>query len=75
MNIKQEAAQLWRLWSVKLAAVAGLVVAYVMSDPMVLQGIVAAVPEQWRPLASIMAGFATFAAATLARRVPQKPKL
>lgn len=74
MNIREEAASLWRLWSVKLAALGGLVVAYMVSDPTLLPRIVAAVPAEYRPLAGIVAGFLAFALPTLARRAPQKPK-
>jgi len=74
MNIKDEAANLWRLWSVRLAALGGLIAAYLVSEPTVLPRMVAAVPQEWRPVASILAGFAAFAIPTIMRRLPQKPK-
>lgn len=69
-----EARTLWRYWSVKLAAVAGLIVAYLMSDPTLLPRIVDAVPVGWRPAVSVLVGFAAFALPTIARRLPQTPK-
>jgi len=69
-----EMRPLWRLWSVKLAALCGLVVAYLMSDPTLLPRLVAYVPPEWRPVASVLAGFAAFALPTIARRLPQPPK-
>ena len=74
MNIKDEASALWRLWSIKLAALGGLVVAYLVSDPTLLPRLVAAVPPEWRPVAGVLAGFAAFALPTIARRIPQTPK-
>lgn len=73
-HARAEAASLWRLWSVKIAALAGLVVAYLMSDPTLLPRAVAYVPEGWRPVASALVGFAAFALPTIARRLPQPPK-
>jgi hypothetical protein len=69
-----EARALQRLWSVRLAALAGLVVAWLMSDPTLLPRVVAYVPEPWRPVASVLVGFAAFALPTIARRLPQPPK-
>ncbi|WP_179504339.1 MULTISPECIES: hypothetical protein [unclassified Sphingomonas] len=73
-NLMIELRSLWRLWSVKLAALGGLIVAYLMSDPTLLPRVVAYVPEGWRPLASVAVGFAAFALPTIARRLPQPPK-
>ncbi len=74
MNLASELRTLWRYWSVKLAALAGLVVAYLISDPTLLPRIVAHVPEGWRPVASVLVGFLAFALPTIARRLPQPPK-
>ncbi|MCW1985608.1 UNVERIFIED_ORG: hypothetical protein M2348_001340 [Sphingomonas sp. R1F5B] len=69
-----EMRPLWRLWSVRLAALAGLIVAYLMSDPTLLPRLVAYVPPEWRPVTSVLVGFAAFALPTIARRLPQPPK-
>lgn len=74
MNIATEIRTLWRYWSVKLAALGGLVVAWLISDPTLLPRLVAYVPEGYRPLASVLIGFAAFALPTIARRLPQPPK-
>lgn len=74
LKVRAESGSLWRLWSVKLAALGGLIVAYLMSDPTLLPRIVAYVPDAWRPLASVAVGFAAFALPTIARRLPQPPK-
>jgi hypothetical protein len=66
-----EARALWRLWSVKIAAVGGLLIGYLMSDPTLLPRIVAYVPEEWRPVASVAVGFLAFLLPTIARRLPQ----
>jgi hypothetical protein len=73
-NTIAEIRPLWRLWSVKLAALGGLIVAYLMSDPTLLPRVVAYVPEGWRPLASLGVGFVAFALPTIARWLPQPPK-
>lgn len=73
-RLSDEARTLWRFWSVKLAAVAGLVVAYLISDPTLLPRMVAHVPEEYRPLASVLIGFIAFLLPTIARRLPQ-PRL
>ncbi|WP_062788591.1 hypothetical protein [Novosphingobium capsulatum] len=70
-KIRAEAGSLWRLWSVKMAALAGLIVTYLMSDPTLLPRLVAYVPDRWRPLASMAVGFAVFALPTIARWLPQ----
>jgi hypothetical protein len=53
---------------------AGLIVAWLMSDPTLLPRMVAYVPEPWRPVASVLVGFTAFALPTIARRLPQPPK-
>lgn len=66
-----ECRELFRFWSVQLAALGGLVVAYFMSDPTLLPRMVALVPEEYRPVAAALVGFVAFALPTLARRLPQ----
>lgn len=73
-KILAELRALQRLWSVRLAALAGLVVAYLMSDPTLLERAVAVVPPEWRPVATVLAGFVTFSLPTVVRWLPQSPK-
>lgn len=73
-KILKRCRKLFKFWSVQLAALAGLVVAYFMSDPTLLPRLVALVPAEWRPFAAAFAGFVAFALPTLARGLPQ-PKL
>jgi hypothetical protein len=73
-RIRREARILWAFWSVRLAALAGMIAAYVVADPTVLTALVVYVPDSWRPLAAAGVGFFVFALPTLARRLPQ-PKL
>lgn len=73
-HFRQHFREMLQFWSVRLAALAGLVVAYLMSDPTLLPRLVALVPEPWRPVAAVLTGFAAFALPTIARGLPQ-PKL
>lgn len=74
LRIVEEARMLFKFWSVQVAALGGLVVAYLMSDPTLLPRLVSYVPVEYRPLMSVLIGFVAFALPTLARRLPQ-PKL
>lgn len=69
--IMGECRSLFKFWSVQLAALGGLVVAYFMSDPTLLPRMVALVPAEYRPVAAALVGFVAFALPTLARRLPQ----
>ena len=71
MKLVEEARQAWRWWSVRMAALAGIVAGALVAQPQILTGLVAYVPEQWRPAASALAGIVVFAAPTLARIVKQ----
>jgi hypothetical protein len=62
---------LQRYWCVRLAALAGFLVAWLVSDPTVPR-LTAMLPEGWRPLASILCGFVAFALPTIARWLPQE---
>ncbi|TXH54311.1 MAG: hypothetical protein E6Q97_11175 [Desulfurellales bacterium] len=73
-RIVEEATLLFKFWSVRVAALGGLIVAYLMSDPTLLPRLVNYVPQEYRPLMSIFIGFVAFALPTIARRLPQ-PKL
>jgi hypothetical protein len=69
--IENWAEALWRAWSIRLAMIAGLIGGYFAAYPAELQKLVALVPEQYRPLASIVAGLLIFSTATGARLVKQ----
>ena len=68
MTIKQIA----RLWSVRLALVAGVVGAYFAANPGDLATLMAYVPPQYKPVASVLAGLLIFATATGTRLAPQR---
>ncbi len=74
MKLIEEARQFWRWWSVRLAALAGIVAGYFTAYPAQLQGLLAYVPERWRPVASIAVGLVVFALPTLARVIKQEGK-
>ena len=70
-RIRAEAAMLWAFWSVRLAAAAGMVAAYLVADPTALSSLLVYVPDNWRPAAGVIAGLIVFMLPTLARRMPQ----
>lgn len=72
--IENWAEQLWRAWSIRLAAVAGIIVGWFTAYPQALLQLVAYVPEQWRPAASVAASLIAFAVPTVARLVKQGGK-
>lgn len=74
MMLVEDVRQAWRWWSVRLAALAGAGAAALVAQPQILTGLVAYVPERWRPLASALAGVAVFAAPTIARLIQQGSK-
>jgi len=69
--IENWAQHLWKAWSIRLAMLAGVVGAYFAAYPAELQKLVGMVPEQYRPLASIVVGLFIFSTATGARLVKQ----
>lgn len=72
MNMIENWTQkVWKLWSVRLAALAGVVAAYFAAYPGELQKLVSMVPEGYRPLASMAIGLFVFATATGSRLVKQ----
>lgn len=74
MKLVDEARQAWRWWSVRLAALAGLLAASVVADPSLLTGLLVYVPEDLRPLAATVAGIVVFAAPTVTRLLKQESK-
>jgi len=75
-TLSAELRDLWRLWSIKLAALAGVLIAWLTSDPTVLPQLVAYVPDRWRPLAALVSGFLGFAIPAYVRwkKQPAKPE-
>lgn len=74
MTLVDDVRQAWRWWSVRLAMVAGIGAGALVAQPQLLTGLVAYVPEQWRPLASAAAGIVVFGAPTIARVLQQGSK-
>ncbi len=72
MKLIDEANQWYRLWSVRLAAIAGVVAAYLAANPDVTESVLDLLPEgPWRVLASAGVGLLVFGAATGARLAQQ----
>jgi hypothetical protein len=59
--------QSWRLWSMRLNALASLVITYVLASPEVLLSTLNALPPEMRAVFPPMAGFAVFALVAFAR--------
>jgi hypothetical protein len=67
-----EARDAWRFWSVRLAALAGIVAAYLAANPDATQALLALLPEgPLRVIASAGVGLFVFALATGARLMRQ----
>lgn len=75
MKLTDEARQFWRLWSVRLAAVAGVAAAVMAENPALLLGLLAHLPAgPMRTMASIAIGLIVFAIPTLTRLLRQPEK-
>ncbi|MBB3955926.1 hypothetical protein [Novosphingobium sediminicola] len=74
MTLVDDARQAWRWWSVRMAALAGVLAGALVAQPQILTSLVAYVPERWRPLTSALAGLAVFAAPTALRLLQQGSK-
>lgn len=69
------AGQWWRMWSVRLAALAGVVAAYLAANPDQTQSLLDVLPDgPMRVLASIGIGVFVFGLATGTRLVKQPEK-
>lgn len=64
----------YRMWSIQLAAAAGVLAATVVANPGLLLGLVGMFPGRWRWLAAAMAGAVVFILPALTRLAHQ-PKL
>lgn len=70
-----EANNWWRLWSVRLAALAGALVSYLIAFPDQREALLAMIPDgRWRALAAFLIGFAIFAVPTMTRLAKQPTK-
>lgn len=72
MTFAEELRHVWRLWSVRLAAAAGVLAGAIAADPTVLPGLLAHLPEgRLRNVAAVAVGLIVFLAPVVARLWPQ----
>lgn len=65
----------WKLWSVKLAAVAGILAAVIASNQSIALGLVYFLPEgPWRIVTAIGIGMVVFVIPTITRMMKQGDK-
>lgn len=64
--------KLWKLWSVKLAAVVASIIGFFIMYPQYAQDVLNMVPEQLRPLAAILGAYIAFVIPTELRAAKQK---
>jgi hypothetical protein len=70
--IENWAEQLWKAWSIRLAAIAGIVAGYLAANPEQTEALLALLPDgPLRVLASAGIGLFVFSLATGARLVKQ----
>jgi len=78
MKLVDEAHQAWRWWSVRLALIFGPIfgalVDSLLQQPRILTEMAGYAPEQWRTLASVIAGVLATLLPILARLVKQEGK-
>ncbi|MDE2434750.1 MAG: hypothetical protein KGM49_00685 [Sphingomonadales bacterium] len=74
MQLIDDARQFWRLWSVRIMAIPVLLAGAYASSPAVFTGLIAYVPEKWRPLALFLGTVVMSGIGTLARVVKQGPR-
>ena len=67
MNIAQSWKSMWRLWSIRLGAVASVFIGWIAVYPDDWQALVGMLPAETRPLVSLLA----FAAIAYTRMKPQ----
>lgn len=70
-----ECGNWWKLWSVKLAALAGALVSYLVAFPDQREALLSLIPDgPWRGVAAFLIGFAIFAVPTMTRLAKQPTK-
>lgn len=75
MKLVEEARQFWKLWSVRLAAVAGIVAGVLSANPGLLLGLITYFPAGMiRNLAAAAIGVLVFAVPTIVRLMQQPAK-
>jgi hypothetical protein len=74
LRLVDDARQWWRFYSVRAAAGAGMVAGWAVSCPQQVFGLIAYVPDFWRPLAGALVGFLVFALPTVLRLWKQGSK-
>lgn len=71
MKLINEWRQWWRMWSVQFAAIAALIVGWIIANPNEVKNLVDQVPDSWRPVLVAGVSFLTFAGPTLLRLLDQ----
>jgi len=72
MNLIKELRAAWKLWSVKLAAVAAILAAVIASNQSIALGLVYFLPDgPWRIVAGIGIGLVVFVIPTITRLMKQ----
>lgn len=61
----------WRRWSTWLASIPALIAGYLTAYPNELRGLVAYVPDEWRPVASILVSLLVFAVPVIVANLRQ----
>lgn len=61
----------WRRWSTWLAGVPAIIAGYLVQNPNDLRGLVAYVPDEWKPLASVLVSLIVFAVPVIVANLRQ----
>lgn len=73
MKLIEEARQAWKLWSIRIAAIAAILAGVIASNQSIALGLVYFLPEgPWRVVAGIGIGLVVFVIPTVARLVKQE---
>jgi len=73
MKLIEEARQAWKMWSIRIAAIAAILAGVIASNQSIALGLVYFLPEgPWRIVAGIGIGLVVFVIPTVARLVKQE---
>ena len=73
MKLIEEVRQAWKMWSIRIAAIAGILAGVIASNQSIALGLVYFLPEGvWRIVAGAGIGLVVFVIPTLARLVKQQ---